>query len=138
MTTKEKIEVMQAFDDGKTIEMSLGGKSDWEEARNPQWNWLTCLYRVKTAPASQLDRIKAEYGWHEVVELVWEESLLQIPSNCAHDGLFCHTAAQSMKGFQYYVYNLPESRLFTTRDTTICRAGKTAHPVAVLFTKDKS
>lgn len=53
MTTKEMIAVMQAFEEGKTIEyatkwVSLTNK--WEEIDDPAWDWNSCIYRVKPEP----------------------------------------------------------------------------------------
>ena len=47
-TTKEKIEVMKAFSEGKRIEMtSLHG---WRDIEFPAWNWLEYNYRIKEGP----------------------------------------------------------------------------------------
>lgn len=50
-TTKEMIEVMQAYDRGEQIEgrRRVCGVDDsgWLEARNPLWDWRSCDYRVK-------------------------------------------------------------------------------------------
>lgn len=47
-TTKEKIAVMQAFEDGKEVE--LEGSIQWLPANNPNWNWAETNYRVKPEP----------------------------------------------------------------------------------------
>lgn len=48
MNTKEKIEVMQAFVDGKEIEYR---DSDiWLPTTDPIWDWDTCDYRIKKTP----------------------------------------------------------------------------------------
>ncbi len=44
-TTKEMIEVMQAFDRGERIEIFL--KGHWVEHDNPYWDWYNFDYRVK-------------------------------------------------------------------------------------------
>ena len=46
-TTKEMIEVMQAYLRGEEIEYRYGYK-DWLECRIPIWNWDSIDYRVKT------------------------------------------------------------------------------------------
>lgn len=50
MTTKEKIAVMQAYEDGKTIQFYSYG--EWEDIDVPAWNWASVDYRVK--PESKL------------------------------------------------------------------------------------
>lgn len=50
MNTKEKIEVMQAFEDGKLIEFS-NGDGDWKHVGEPSWDWACFEYRIKKAPS---------------------------------------------------------------------------------------
>ena len=45
-TTKEMIEVMQAYLRGEKIEYRYGN-TDWLECRVPIWNWNSTEYRVK-------------------------------------------------------------------------------------------
>ena len=51
MTTKEKIEVMQAYVDGKQIQIRAAGnnKRDWEDFNfgEPCWDWYETEYRIK-------------------------------------------------------------------------------------------
>lgn len=53
MNTQQKMEVMQAYLDGKTIEIYAGGKYD-RFAGEPVWNWKSGdtqpTYRVKSEP----------------------------------------------------------------------------------------
>lgn len=49
MTTKEMIEVMQAYEDGKTIEVFTSTHT-WHDIIEPNWNWEYCKYRVKAEP----------------------------------------------------------------------------------------
>ena len=44
-TTKEKIEVMQAYDRGEQIECF--NDKQWKDVNNPIWDWLNNDYRVK-------------------------------------------------------------------------------------------
>ncbi len=46
-TTKEMIEVMQAHDRGEQIEYVPIGEKNWIENEEPEWNWVSCDYRVK-------------------------------------------------------------------------------------------
>ena len=45
MTTQEKIEVMKAYEDGKTIQAYSG--FEWKNIRNPSWDWAHNDYRIK-------------------------------------------------------------------------------------------
>jgi len=47
MTTKEKIEVMEAYDSGKEIEYATAN-GEWQVNDNPKWNWTNYKYRVKS------------------------------------------------------------------------------------------
>ena len=52
-TTKEMIEVMKAFDEGKEIE-SRSYKTDWGDANSPCWNWYDFDYRIKPEHKTRL------------------------------------------------------------------------------------
>ena len=45
-TTKEMIDVMQAYDRGEKVQL-LNIDGNWEDKENPAWNWAKCDYRVK-------------------------------------------------------------------------------------------
>ena len=45
-TTKEMIEVMQAYERGERIQI-LDINGIWEDKEYPYWNWTQCDYRVK-------------------------------------------------------------------------------------------
>jgi len=49
MTTKEKIEIMQAYTRGEEIEMRLAycEEYEWAFAGLPVWNWEKFEYRIK-------------------------------------------------------------------------------------------
>lgn len=49
-TTKEKIAVMQAFEDGKKIEYATLSCNDWEFNDSPKWDWFRCDYRIAAEP----------------------------------------------------------------------------------------
>lgn len=53
MTTKEKIEVMKAYAEGKKIEWKPKGCQGWDEwtfNEEPTWNWNECDFRIKPEP----------------------------------------------------------------------------------------
>ena len=47
MTTDDKIEVMQAFVDGESIQFCIRGRGGWQDVEVPSWNWKLCDFRVK-------------------------------------------------------------------------------------------
>lgn len=51
MNTEDKIEIMQAFVDGKPIEVRFTSHiGDWYTCVDPTWDWLNCEYRLKPDP----------------------------------------------------------------------------------------
>ena len=50
MTTKEMIEVMQAYDRGEQIERRDRCGNNWFLAPIPSWDWVQYEYRVKPKP----------------------------------------------------------------------------------------
>ena len=48
----KQIEVLKAFKEGKAIECKskYNREDQWEELKNPSWNWFDCDYRVKPEP----------------------------------------------------------------------------------------
>ena len=63
-TTKEMIEVMQAYLRGEKIEYRYGN-TDWLECRVPIWNWNSIEYRVKPR---QKTRTKTKFLPFETVD----------------------------------------------------------------------
>ena len=49
-TTKEMIEVMQAFEDGEQIEVLQTDECNWRCSDGPSWDWWECDYRIKHKP----------------------------------------------------------------------------------------
>lgn len=45
--TQPKIEVMQAFLDGKPIESRSRANNNWGDCRMPNWDWGLCDFRIK-------------------------------------------------------------------------------------------
>lgn len=67
-TTQEKIQIMQAFVDGKQIENDfnrVGEWVDWTIDAEPSWDWEEHDYRIKQASPLIIpwDAIKPEYKW---------------------------------------------------------------------------
>ena len=46
-TTKEMIEVMQAYEEGAQIQINPTDTTEWSYTNNPWWNWSDFDYRVK-------------------------------------------------------------------------------------------
>lgn len=58
-TTKQMIEVMKAFEDGKEIECSVKEQNRWTINTNPVWNWREFDYRIREEPK----KMKTVYEW---------------------------------------------------------------------------
>jgi hypothetical protein len=52
MTTAEKIEVLNAFEAGETIEERNITGGDWYPADPPSWNFSLCVFRRKPSPVA--------------------------------------------------------------------------------------
>jgi len=64
MNTKEKIEVMQAFEDGRAIfERPLCHGGVWKRCEYPSWNWGNHEYKVKEEPREIWVNVY-DYGVH--------------------------------------------------------------------------
>lgn len=51
MNTKEKIEVMQAWEDGKTVQAYWDKQwQDLDSKQEPIWNWGDNIFRIKPEP----------------------------------------------------------------------------------------
>ena len=51
--TKKCIEVMQHFENGGEVQIlvyNYGGRQEWEDCSNPDWNWDYHTYRIKPQP----------------------------------------------------------------------------------------
>ena len=51
--TKKAIEVMQHFENGGEVQILVydyGGRQEWEDCSNPDWNWDYHTYRIKPQP----------------------------------------------------------------------------------------
>lgn len=48
-TTKEKIEIMQAYESGEQIEF-IDCSREWKDTTNPIWDWARYNYRIKPKP----------------------------------------------------------------------------------------
>ena len=63
LTTKEMIEVMQAYEAGSKIECAdmYDMPYEWEYTTAPSWDWATRIYRIKKEP-KRVYVISYEYG----------------------------------------------------------------------------
>ncbi|CUU77248.1 hypothetical protein [Campylobacter hyointestinalis] len=59
MTTREMIEVMEAFERGEAIEAEIRGTGMYEECVTPDWNWDYMIYRIK--PKFKEEEIKPKF-----------------------------------------------------------------------------
>lgn len=65
-TTKEMIEVMQAYDRGEQIECFNDDYERWKDVDSPIWDWLHNDYRVKPnyVPFDTAEEFLAAYRKH--------------------------------------------------------------------------
>lgn len=140
MTTAEKIVVMQAYEDGKAIECKPQRSSEWKDMSactpsTPVWNWEICSYRIKPEVQETLEgNIKARWPQYEVVMLDFGETgMLEIQSGIKKYN--AHIVAQSMKGFQGFVYIHSDNDWLICNKPTKSNRNKYIQPVAVLFEK---
>ena len=47
MNLSDKIKVMQAYADGKSVEVRNKAGQKWSLETNPVWNWYECEYRIR-------------------------------------------------------------------------------------------
>lgn len=86
-TTKEKIEVMQAFIDGKEIEFKQRFQNDhYRTANTTDWDFVNYAYRVK--PSDKKDRTKFTNQLHSHSDSFWENSK---PIEKTHNVPFFHS-----------------------------------------------
>ena len=72
-TTKQYIEVMQAFIDGKEIEFASKDKGDWwRKASTIQWDFTSYLYRIKPLEQKRYKNFTREPYIHS--DSFWENS----------------------------------------------------------------
>ena len=58
MNTKERIEVMQAYLDGKAIEVKNKIDHKWVRVWiEPQWDWSTYEYRIKPKKMQKIEKL---------------------------------------------------------------------------------
>lgn len=84
MTTKEKIKVMQAFVDGKAIQIkSVCGVNDWTDYKGePVWEWYGSIYRIK--PGQKL----RPYTFEEFLMAQKEHGMYLKWKNAEHESLY--------------------------------------------------
>jgi hypothetical protein len=156
MTTEEKIEIMQAYTAGETIQVF---DKVWMDCKiSPVWDWFNFKYRIKPREEDTLKgRIKRIYDDYEVVMLNWKKEdchalrflfLEDYQYEGEGDDGVEHMLAISLEGFEGYVYRaqydngMDRELMITnfTRSYQPVKAGdvdnhSTQFPVAVLFKK---
>lgn len=108
MTTQEKIDVMQAYLDGKPIQIrNRAVVSEWTdlEVKEPSWNWNTYVYRVK--PGSKLRPYKNAEEFLQAQKdhgpyFVWEEFQYHVfPNVILNYGMLFHDEDFRPASFTY-------------------------------------
>ena len=106
-TTKEMIAVMQAFEDGKPIEVANSasnfenaGECAWQATPVPSWDWLSYVYRVAlTKPSWDWSHVSDEINF-----LVRQSPALSgVPMGSSHRPHKGHLFWQSKEGRACYV-----------------------------------
>ncbi len=100
MTTKEKIAVMQAWLNGKSIQVkSIASDEVWYDVENePSWDWLTREYRIKpektSIPATEEELRQVKTKWYKTKDSgilfcnAHESSCLSYPEDISPDDYF--------------------------------------------------
>lgn len=98
MTTREMIEVMEAFERGEVIEAEIRGTGMYEECVTPDWNWDYMIYRIKP---KEEEKIKTKFKKGD--EIVHKELCNGAPLNKNNDFLIIEDINLSEN--KYEVYN---------------------------------
>ncbi|TWO20744.1 hypothetical protein [Campylobacter hyointestinalis] len=98
MTTREMIEVMEAFERGEVIEAEIRGTGMYEECVTPDWNWDYMIYRIKP---KEEENIKAKFRKGD--EIVHKELCNGTPLN--KDNNFLIIEDVNLSENKYQVYN---------------------------------
>lgn len=97
MTTREMIEVMEAFERGEVIEAEIRGTGMYEECVTPDWNWDYMIYRIKPKE----NNIKAKFKQYD--KIIHKELCNGAPLNKDNDFLIIEYVNLSEN--KYEVYN---------------------------------
>ena len=125
-TTKEMIEVMQAYERGEQIQI-LDINGIWEDKEYPYWNWAQCDYRVKPkksyVPFDTAEEFLAAQRKHgdELISTYFIEPLKFNDIYINADGLiFIRTEDKRGVNFNYYGYLKDLFEKFKFSDGTPC------------------
>lgn len=84
MNTKEMIEVMQAFEDGKKIEFRYKRYKKWQSCPEPKWDWFMNEYRIAPEPEPKKEgrwervEITITMGHYSINDM-WIDQLPRVP-----------------------------------------------------------
>lgn len=98
MTTREMIEVMEAFERGEAIEAEIRGTGMYEECVTPDWNWDYMIYRIK--PKFKVEEIKAKFKQGD--EIVHKELCNGAPLDKDNDFLIVEDIDLSEEKYEIY------------------------------------
>ncbi|TWO17996.1 hypothetical protein YZ82_08285 [Campylobacter hyointestinalis] len=97
MTTREMIEVMEAFERGEVIEAEIRGTGMYEECVTPDWNWDYMIYRIKP---KEEEKIKTKFKKGD--EIVHKELCNGAPLNKDNDFLIIEDINLSENKYEVY------------------------------------
>lgn len=64
-TIQEMIEVMQAFNEGKSIQFKANTGIFWHDITNPKWDWISYDYRVVIKPKTRPMTLEEIIEWRK-------------------------------------------------------------------------
>ena len=101
-TTKEMIEVMQAYDIGEKIECFNDDYEQWRDVNNPIWDWLHNDYRVKPnyAPFDTADEFLTAQREHGICIIACEELYANSYIDC-----YCSVFLYNGDGTNVFTFN---------------------------------
>ena len=96
LSTHEQIVVMQAFVDGKEVEVEMQGSGKvWILADRPRWDWYTFNYRIKVEP-KEMWAVYSEEGVYCGDLQTKEEAESYVNSYAHRQGYTIHKMVEDM------------------------------------------
>ena len=137
MTNQEKLDVIQAHIDGKTIEISERTKGMWGTCNFPLFNFTECEYRIKEEPKelTPYEQAAETYGEEfEVARVYNDDSGYLEFSGPVVDTIETAVARVDFAG---YVYADKEISPWISTSPAVMGDSGIIRPIAVLFKKEK-
>jgi len=112
ITTKEKIEVMQAFLDGKDVQrkdiqrkLSLNGDGWSDFTGEPIWNWLEFDYRIKPTPKYRpYSKVNGDWLGRKVIYKKTDSELEMLISTIMKNNKILLSGSDGITYYKHYIY----------------------------------